>query len=189
MDSALIVSASEKSHVFFSELLSSASIGVCATVASCAEARRLLLERDFDLVIINAPLCDESGESLSRHIASKGVSQVILVVKSEYFDEVSALTEEHGVLTVAKPLNRTLFWAALKLAKSAASRLRSMQAENSKLKDKIQDIRIVDRAKCILISYLGMSEQEAHRYIEKQAMDMRTTKSAIAEGILKTYEN
>lgn len=189
MDSALIVSASEKSVAFFTEMLSAAFVGHIATLRSGGEARRLLLEKDYDLVVINAPLCDESGESLSRHIASKGISQVILVVKSEYFEEVSSHTEEDGVLTVAKPINRALFWSALKLAKSAGARLKLMRAENSKLKQKIEDIRITDRAKCILISYLKMSEQEAHRYIEKQAMDMRVTKRVVAEGILKMYEN
>ena len=54
---------------------------------------------------------------------------------------------------------------------------------------KIEDIRIVDRAKLILISFMSMSEKEAHRYIEKQAMDLRVTRRAVAEGILKTYEN
>jgi len=189
MDSALIVTHSEKSIAFFMEMLTSASISRIVTLRTCGEARRLLMERDFDLVIINAPLSDESGESLARHIASKGTCQVILVVKSEYFDEVSAHTEEDGVLTVAKPVNRAVFWSALKLAKSASSRIKLMQAENKKLMQKIEDIKIVDRAKCILISYLSMSEQEAHRYIEKQAMDMRTTKRAVAEGILKTYES
>jgi len=189
LDSALIISGSEKSIAFFTEILSSASINKIVTLKSCGEARRFLLERDVDLVIINAPLKDETGESLSRHIASKGISQVILVVKSEYFEEMSASTEEDGVLTVSKPINKALFWAALKLAKSAGKRVKLMRAENSKLKQKIEDIRIIDRAKCILISYFRMSEQEAHRYIEKQAMDMRTTKRAVAEGILKTYEN
>lgn len=189
MDSALIVSGSEKSIGFFTQMLSSSSVSHIVTLQSCGEARRLLLERDFDLVIINAPLRDESGENLARHIASKGISQVILIVKSEYFEEVSTHTEEDGVLTIAKPINKALFWSALKLAKSAASRLGKIRAENSKLKQKIEDIRIIDRAKCILISYLSMSEQEAHRYIEKQAMDMRATKRAVAEGILKMYEN
>lgn len=189
MESALIVSSSEKSIAFFTEMLNSASIDQIVTLRSCGEARRLLLERDFDLIVINAPLHDESGESLSCHIASKGISQVILVVKSEHFEEVSAHTEEYGVLTVSKPINRTLFWSALKLAKSAGSRLKRMHSENSKLKQKIEDIRIIDRAKCILISHLKMSEQEAHRYIEKKAMDMRLTKRVIAEGILKLYEN
>jgi response regulator NasT len=189
MDSALVVSSSDKSIAFFTEMLNSASIDQIVTLRSCGEARRLLLERDFDLVVINAPLPDESGESLSCHIASKGISQVVLVVKSEHFEEVSAHTEEYGVLTVSKPVNRALFWSALKLAKSACSRLKRMQSENSRLKQKIEDIRIIDRAKCLLISYLSMSEQEAHRYIEKQSMDMRLTKRLVAEGILKMYEN
>lgn len=189
MDSALVVTASEKSLNFFTEMLTSASIENIVTLGTCGEARRLLIQRDFDLVIIDAPLHDESGESFSRHIAGKSVSQIILVVKSEYFERISALTEEHGVLTIAKPINRSLFWSALKLAKATESRLKSLQNDNSKLKQKIEDIRIVNRAKYILISYLDMNEQEAHRYIEKQAMDMRTTKRTVAEGILKTYEN
>lgn len=189
MDSALILSSSEKSTAFFADMLRAAAIGQIFALQTGGEARRLLMERDFDLIIINAPLRDETGESLSRTIASKGMSQVILVVGSEHFEDVSAQTEEYGVFTVAKPTTRTMFWSALKLAKSAVSRMRRMQEENSRLKQQIEDIRLVDRAKCILISYLGMSEQEAHRHIEKQAMDMRTTKRDVAEGILKMYEN
>ena len=189
MNSALIVTASEKSLAFFSEVLHSAFVDQLITASSCGEARRTLLERDFDLVIINAPLRDESGESLARHIALKGITQVILVVASEHFDASSSVCEDDGVLVLARPLNKTIFWSALKMARAMLSRLSRMQSDNSKLKQKIEDIRVVDRAKCVLISHLNMDEQEAHRYIEKQAMDMRTTKRIIAEGILKTYEN
>ncbi|MCL2030238.1 MAG: ANTAR domain-containing protein [Oscillospiraceae bacterium] len=189
MESALIVSHTDKSAVYLTELLDAASVKHIAVLPSCGEARRLLLERDFDLVIVNAPLRDESGESLSRHIAAKSLSQVILAVKSEYFDAVSAACEGDGVLTVSKPVNRAIFWSALTLAKAACSRLKRMQTENARLKQKIEDIRMIDRAKCILISFMGMSEQDAHRYIEKQAMDMRAAKRVIAEGILRTYEN
>ena len=48
---------------------------------------------------------------------------------------------------------------------------------------------MVDRAKCALIQYLHMSEPDAHRYIEKQAMDLRITRQEVAEEILKTYES
>ena len=189
LESALIVSYSEKGTEIFTELLNAADLHQITALKSCGEVRRLLLEQDFDLVIINAPLKDESVENLSRNIAAKGISQVILMVKSEYFDAVSAVCEADGVLTIAKPVNKAVFWSALSLAKSAQNRLNRIQAENMKLKQKIEDIRIVDRAKCILISYMNMSEKEAHRYIEKQAMDMRAAKREIAEGILKTYEN
>jgi len=189
MESALVVTTFEKSAAFFAEVLSAASIGQTVTVSTCGEARRRLLEREFDLVILNAPLRDESGESLARHIAAKGFSQVILIVASESYEAVSAICENDGVLTLAKPLNKTLFWSALKLAQSAQGRIARMRAENNKLAQKIEDIRIVDRAKYLLISYLSMSEQDAHRFIEKQAMDMRTTKRTIAEGILKAYKD
>jgi response regulator NasT len=189
MESALIVSSTEKNDSFFSEILNEASVKQIALLKSCGEARRLLSELDFDLVIVNAPLPDESGESLSRYIASKSESQVILVVKSELFDAISAVCEEDGVLTISRPVDKTILWSALTLAKSAQNRIRRIQAENIQLKQKIEDIRIVDRAKYILISYMNMNEKEAHRYIEKQAMDLRSTKRSIAEGILKTYEN
>jgi len=189
MDSALIVSRTEKSTTSFTEVLRAAAIHQITAVQSCGEARRLLLERGFDLVIVNALLRDESGERLSRDIASKGASQVILVVKAEYHDAVSAVCEDDGVLTVAKPINKAMFWSVLALAKSAHNRIRRVQAENARLQQKIEDIRIVDRAKCILISRLALSEQEAHRLIEKQAMDRRCTRREIAEGLINTYEN
>ena len=189
MDSALVVSGTEKGTAFFTEVLNGASINHIVALPTVNEARRLLLERDFDLVIVNAPLRDETGEAFARHVAAKGISQVLLVVKSEFFDQVAAVCEDDGVLTIARPVNRTIFWSALKLAKSAHSRMSGMQAENAKLKQKIEDIRLVDRAKWILITHMNMSEKEAHRYIEKQAMDMRSTKRIISEGILKTYEN
>lgn len=188
VENVLIVARTEKGVAFFEELLSEDSFEQIVCVQSCGEARRLLTERDFELVIINAPLQDESGEALSRHIAATGATQVILVVKSEHYEEITAATEEDGVLVVARPINRSVFWTTLKLAKSMQSRLRRMQAESSKLKQKIEDIRIIDRAKCLLIDHLRISEQEAHRSIEKQAMDMRTTRRAVAEEILKTYE-
>jgi len=184
MENALIVSCSEKGTDFFSEKLLAVSIKHIIAVRSCGEARRILLERDFDLVVVNSPLKDESGENFAQHIASGCVSQVMLVVGSENFDAVSAVCEDSGILTISKPVNKDIFWTTLKLAIAAQNRLRRVHNENSMLKQKIEDIRIVDRAKWILVYNLNMSEKEAHRYIEKQAMDMRSTKRAIAEGIL-----
>ena len=188
MENGLIVSSSEKGTSFIKEMLNAASIQDIADLASCGEARRMLIERAFDLVVVNAPLRDESGEDFSRHVATNSLSQVILIVNHEFFEAASAACEVDGILTVSKPVNRALFWSALKLANAAQGRLKRMQDENSRLKQQIEDIRIIDRAKCLLISYLSMSEQEAHRYIEKQAMDMRSTRRGVAEGILKTYD-
>ena len=50
------------------------------------------------------------------------------------------------------------------------------------------DIRIINRAKYILMEYLSMTEPQAHKYLEKQAMDMRLTKIEVAENLLSTYD-
>ena len=173
----------------YAELLHAASIKQIVVLESAAEARRMLLERDFDLVVVNAPLRDESGESLCRDVVSKGASQAILVVKSESFAAMSAACGADGVLTVSKPVDNDVFWSALLLAKSARNRILRVQAENTRLKQKIEDIRIVDKAKHVLTARLNLSEPEAHRLIEKQAMDLRSSRRVIAEGILKTYES
>jgi response regulator NasT len=189
MENALIVSCEEKDTAFFTELLNAASISHIAAIKSVGGAEKLILQEDFDLVIVNAPLRDESGENFSRRIASKADLQVILLAKNDLFDSVTAACEDDGVFLVSKPADKSVFLSALSLVKSAQSRMKRIQAENAQLKKKIEDIRIIDRAKCMLISIMKMSEQEAHRYIEKQAMDMRSAKRIVAEGILKLYEN
>jgi len=187
--SALVISCTEKDTAFFSKALIAASINQITVIVSAGEARRELLERDFDIVIIDTPLADESGENLARHIAVKDLSQVILAVNSEHFNAVCAVCQDEGILVIAKPADKEIFWHALSLAKSVSNKLKRIRNENIKLKQKIEDIRIIDRAKCQLISCLGLTEQEAHRFIEKQAMDLRSTKRTIAEDLLKKYTN
>ena len=66
--------------------------------------------------------------------------------------------------------------------------MKTLENENSRLQKKIEEIRIVDRAKLVLIQVLKMTENQAQHYIEKQSMDLRQTRLATAENILRTYE-
>lgn len=76
---------------------------------------------------------------------------------------------------------------ALSWLESARERLRQFEKKSLSIDEKMAEIRLVNKAKWILISELKMSEPEAHRYIEKQAMDRHITKQIIAEEIIKTY--
>ncbi len=174
--------------MLIAELLDHSVFQTVTSVKSGAEARRALSQNDFSLVIISAPLSDEFGNELSLFVSEQSGAGVILLVKSEIADEVSAKVENFGVFVVPRPLSRAFFYQALKLSIAAHNRVVGLRFENEKLQTKIEEIRLVDRAKCVLIEVLKLSEKEAHRYIEKQAMDMRTTRKEIAEAILKTYE-
>jgi response regulator NasT len=188
MNSVLIVSSSKNTKVFFDELLKN-SYEEMIIAKNGSEARRVLIERTFDLCIINAPLSDEFGTDLAINIINTNLMQVMLIVKSEIADEVSAKVEDFGVFVISKPINRQIFWNALKLMTAAHNRIRGLKDENTKLQKKIEDIKFVDRAKCVLIEYLNMSEAQAHKFIEKQAMDRRITKKDLAIEILKFYGN
>ena len=52
----------------------------------------------------------------------------------------------------------------------------------------LNDLKIIDRAKLLLIQYFGFSEKQAHHFIEKQSMNLHLSKKMIAEQILKTYD-
>ncbi len=189
MKNALIISDSQKGVDFFSKMLKSVPINDISIKCSCAEARLLLLERQFDLVIINAPLKDEQGDSLAMQIAMKSISQVIITVDASIYEDISANLEEYGVLTVSKPINTNLFWSVLKIAIATSNKLNAYQNENQRLTKQISDIKTVDRAKRILMSNFSLSENDAHKHIEKEAMNQRKSKVEIALSILKTYEN
>lgn len=188
MDSVLICSSTDKGRDFLAEFLRAHDFSEITTVESGGAARSLLNQKDFDLVVINAPLRDESGEELSLRVTEISMAGVILIIKSEIADEVSDKVEDYGIFVLPKPLSRSMFFQALKLVAAARRRILGLQHENAQLKKKIEDIRLVDRAKCILMQYLNLTEPQAHRYIEKQAMDRRISKREVAEGILNTYE-
>jgi response regulator NasT len=192
MDNALVVSGGDKGLALLTEMLRQAPVVRVDAVRTGGEARRAVLadgEGDYELCVINAPLSDEFGDKLARDIVEGSACEAILIVKAELFETIDAECGECGVITVAKPINKALFWNAVKMSQAARRRLQVMRRENMRLQQKIEDIRVVDRAKCLLIAYLSMSEPEAHKYIERQAMDARTTRRAVAEDILKTYES
>lgn len=185
MERVLIVSATEKTQAMLSQFLSSCGVRMqAASALSGAEARRALVESEFSLVLVNAPLPDEFGHELAQTAAHDTLAGVLLLTKAEIADAVAEKVEDDGVFVLAKPLNRALFFQALRLIRASRSRLSGLQSENRRLQKRIEDIRLVDRAKCVLIECCGMSEPDAHAYIEKQAMDRRRSKREIAEGIL-----
>lgn len=187
MEHALILSPSEKGTDFLTQALMTAGIS-CVTALQTGEAARgLLHEQTFDLVVINAPLRDEFGESLACGLTENGQCQVLLLIKAEIWESVARRTEERGVITLPKPIDRMLLQGALHLAAATHKRLQILRQENQRLLQKITDTRTVGRAKCVLISRMSVTEPEAHRYIEKLAMDQRQTRCQIAEEILRTY--
>ena len=86
-----------------------------------------------------------------------------------------------------KPMSKP--WVSMALAWMASSkeRLKKSEKKTTSIEEKMEEIRTVNRAKWLLIRELKMEEPEAHRFIEKQAMDQCVSKKSVALDIIKTY--
>ena len=138
-------------------------------------------------MIINSPLPDDSGIRFAIDTGSTKGSVVLLLVRTENYDEVRERVSDSGVYTLAKPFSRPMILTALDWMASTRERLRKMEKNTLSFEEKMEEIRIVNRAKWVLISELQMDEPQAHRYIEKQAMDRCLSRKEIAEEIIQTY--
>lgn len=188
MGLALIASAGNNANEYLARHAAELGYTRPVIVASGGEARRRLGDKDFEVVIINAPLPDEFGHELALHAVEKTHTGVLLLVKNGNAEQIGAKLQERGILVLGKPFSGPQFRQAMQIAASCYRRLDILRAENARLADKNAQLRLVDRAKCYLIEHKGYTEADAHRYIEKQAMDTRRSRGEIAMEILEENE-
>ncbi len=188
MDRVLIVSSNEKATMAIIGLMKNA-FPTCnqSMVGSGMEARRVIGDNNYDAVIINCPLSDEYGIDIVELVNDVSAASCILIVKEDNADAVSERVEDLGAMVISKPLSKQIFYQSMKFVNASRKRMMGLQAENIKLTKKLEEIRNINRAKLALMEYLKFSEQQAHRYIEKQAMDLRITKNEVALKVVKMY--
>ncbi|MEG0873845.1 MAG: ANTAR domain-containing protein [Clostridiales bacterium] len=186
MEKILIVSQNEKSIKTLTALLNADGYNNVKAVTFGAEARRAMIGNSFEIIIINMPLEDETGMELAFQAADTDAS-VLAIVGAGNENLFGRFGIEKGIFVLTKPLNRRSFQNAVRYISSAQRRLLVLRDENAALLKKIEEIKVINRAKCLLISVEKMDENEAHHFIEKEAMALGLTKHQTAERILKKY--
>lgn len=181
--SVLLVSSSRKFAEVTKELLPVTDYWPVRSAGSEAEARRLMLENEYDIAIINSPLSDDSGFSLAEDISSGSDTAVLLLAPAEVYEDIYFKLLPSGVVTAPKPTSQRLISYSLRVLAAMRERLRKKAEGRRSVEEKIEEIRLVNRAKWALIEKRGMSEDEAHSYIERLAMEKRISKKTAAKTI------
>ncbi|MBP5358480.1 MAG: ANTAR domain-containing protein [Treponema sp.] len=148
------------------------------------EARRQVTERVYNIVIVD--YAEGEGCDFALDI-SDSLSTVLLLTPTEFFEQISHRVEICGILTVVSPFDMFYFYNMLKAAIAVQYKTQVLFSRTTQLKVKMEEIKQVNRAKMLLMQNMSMTEQEAHHYIEKEAMDNGLKKLAVAENIIKTY--
>ena len=173
---------------FLASVFDAPTFDPVVNASSAGEARRLLSSEQYDLIAVNSPLPDETGIDFCID-AAQGPSGVMLFVKNDIYEIVSSQCTREGLFVIPKPNTQRNVAQSVTLLCAICERLRKYEKKTRTLREKMDSIRIVNRAKWLLIERLGMTEQDAHGYIEKEAMNRRRTSREIAEEIIRMYEN
>lgn len=148
----------------------------CVPGAECAEA-------DFAVVVQDG---DGRGAELSLKIAACGLT--VVFVATRHLPSVVADKLSAGgvcVLDATDDEAAEMFFRQLFALRAA---IEAMRRENAGLRKKVAEAQAVGRAKCLLVERRNMTEQSAHKFIEKTAMDNRLSRYAVAENIITGYE-
>lgn len=183
----LIVTSGEKSADALRAMLDPQVCTPIEVAGSCSEARRRFLDVPYSLVLINAPLTDESGRQLASDLCASTPAGVILLVRGELAAQVSEATARDGVITLGKPFSRAQLAEAVSVLAAVLHKLRRYEAENAELTRRLEELRITSRAKCLVMEQMHLSEDDAHRYLEKQAMDNRMTRLEFAKSVIRLF--
>ena len=187
--SALLVSASEAQTQRISALLTRARIVPFDHASGARQALEQFDAGGIDGVLIAEPIAGSSGQELALQLKKRHCMAVLLLAAPEHADTAAALLEQSGVLVLPNDAPESLIVQTIRLLAAVRIQLEQMQHKTEKLEAKVADIRIINRAKLLLVQHLQMTETEAHKYIEKQAMDTSMRRRTIAENIIRTYED
>lgn len=132
------------------------------------DARMKILDLSLSLVIVDASLPDGSAKEVSVLASERGID-TIYVVSDVLVPHMAETMEKYGVY-VAGTGDMASVFRTLRVSRNKISRA---EEKNRKLLERLKNEKMLTKAKCLLARYRAMSEEEAHAYIEKKAMNCR----------------
>ena len=182
----LIVSATAKFTSTISGILPASVYSPVRPVGDIASARRAVADADYDIVLINSPVQDDTGLRFAIDVTSSSGAAVLVIAAEEIRAEIEPRAAKYGIFTLSRPVSLQMMETAMRWLSAARERHRMNEKKAVSLEEKMKEIRLVNRAKWLLIEKRGMDEPAAHRYLEKLAMDRCVTKGTVAEEIINS---
>ena len=183
----LLVSSSEK---FNKNTINPLSLSIYADITiskDIEQARRLIVERKFDIVILDSPVGSNKGFNFILSICDNEEFGILTIVKMEDYDEAYFRLHDFGVYVLSKPVDENLLTQSLRIICLTRDKINDISNNNLSKKDKLDEIKLVAEAKMLIVKKLHMDENQAHKLIEQTAMNLRITKKATAEMFIKKY--
>ncbi|MFJ8960847.1 ANTAR domain-containing response regulator [Lentzea sp. HUAS TT2] len=169
------------------EMLREEGYDVAGEAADGEEAIKLATELNPDLVILDVKMPKVDGIEAAQHIAGNRIAPVVILTAFSQRDLVERARDAGAMAYLVKPFAKRDLVPAIELAMSRFSELAALEQEVAGLTERLETRKVVERAKGILMTKQGLSEPEAFRWVQRTAMDRRTTMKAVAEAVIENF--
>jgi AmiR/NasT family two-component response regulator len=166
------------------EMLGEEGYVVAGEAADGERAVELARELNPDLVIMDVKMPKVDGITAAGTIVEERIAPVVMLTAFSQRDLIERARDAGAMAYLVKPFARHELVPAIELAVSRFAEKKALEDEVATLNDRLETRKLVDRAKGLLMSRQNMSEPEAFRWIQRTAMDRRTTMKAVAEAVV-----
>ena len=166
------------------EMLREEGYVVAGEAADGEQAIELARSLRPDLVIMDVKMPKVDGIAAAALIVEERIAPVVMLTAFSQRDLIEQARDAGAMAYLVKPFARHELVPAIELAVSRFAEKRALEDEVASLNDRLETRKVVDRAKGLLMSRQQMSEPDAFRWIQRTAMDRRTTMKAVAEAVV-----
>lgn len=170
------------------EMLRDEGYHVVGEAADGQEAVELAEELRPDLVIMDVKMPRRDGIDAAAEIAAKRIAPVVVLTAFSQRELVEKARDAGAMAYLVKPFSVSDLIPAIELAVSRYTEITGLEREVADLNDRLETRKLVERAKGLLQSRHTMTEPEAFRWMQRAAMDRRTTMRRVAEVVLETLD-
>ena len=166
------------------EMLQDAGYEVVAEADNGQRAVELAREHRPDLVLMDVKMPVLDGITAAEQIASDRIAPVVLLTAFSQRELVERAREAGAMAYVVKPFTVDDLVPAIEIAISRSEEITALEREVSDMKEQFATRKLVERAKSLLTTKMGLTEPEAFRWIQKTSMDRRLSMREVAEAII-----
>lgn len=170
------------------EMLRESGYNVIGEAANGREAISLARHLKPDLAILDVKMPEIDGISAAEVIVSEKLAAVLMLTAFSQQDLVERARDAGAMAYLVKPFSISDLTPAIEMALGRYAQIQALEAEVVEIGERLEARKLVDRAKGILMANLGITEPEAFKWIQRAAMDQRSSMSAVSEGVLAHYQ-
>ncbi|HEV7205693.1 MAG TPA: response regulator [Jatrophihabitans sp.] len=166
------------------EMLEEEGFTVVGEAADGEQAVALATELTPDLVICDVKMPKMDGIAAAAQITDARIAPVVMLTAFSQRDLIERARDAGAMAYLVKPFQKRDLLPAIEMATSRFAEIRALEAEVTGLRERLEARKLIERAKGALMTAHGLSEPEAFRWIQRAAMDNRTSMRAVAELVL-----